>query len=200
MRRKLWILIAIISLVAFGCKKNETAATDTATTDTYASNATATDTATTATTGTPAASLSDADKDFMNKAAQGGMAEVSLGQLAASKGTDSGVKDFGNRMVTDHGKAGDELKALASSKGVTLPADLDAESKKTSDELSKKSGKAFDKAYISDMVKDHEKDVAEFKKASTSAQDPDLKNWVTKTLPTLEDHLKMAKATNSKLK
>jgi putative membrane protein len=136
----------------------------------------------------------------MAKAAQGGMAEVTLGQLAAAKGTSSDVKDFGNRMVNDHGKANAELTQLATSKGVTLPTELDAESKKTSNELSKKSGKAFDKAYIADMIDDHEKDVAEFQKESSAAQDPDLKNWVTKTLPTLQDHLKMAKQTNAKLK
>ncbi len=128
------------------------------------------------------------------------MAEVALGQMASTKAASNDVKDFGNRMVNDHGKANDELKQLASSKGVTLPADLDAESKKASDALSKKTGKAFDKDYISDMVKDHEKDVAEFQKESSSAQDPDLKNWVTKTLPTLQDHLKMAKQTAAKVK
>jgi len=136
----------------------------------------------------------------MMKAAQGGMAEVAGGQTASTNAASSSVKDFGNRMVQDHGKANDELKQLASSKGVTLPTDTDAEHKAKLDEMSKKKGKDFDKAYMSDMVKDHEKDVAEFQKQSTSAQDPDLKNWVTKTLPTLQDHLKMAKDINSKLK
>ena len=203
MRRNVLFLFAIVSLIAFGCKKNETTTSDTATTDTYASttSTSATDTsATTSTTGTSAASLSDADKTFMTKAAIGGMAEVTLGQMAATKGASNDVKDFGNRMVNDHGKANDELKALASSKGVTLPTDLDAEHKKASDALSKKTGKAFDKAYMADMVKDHVKDVAEFQKESSSAQDPDLKSWVTKTLPTLQDHLKMAQQTNAKVK
>src|SRR5947199_64243 len=76
----------------------------------------------------------------------------------------------------------------------------DDDAKKTQDELSKKSGKDFDKSYINDMVKDHEKDVAEFQKKSTAAQDPDLKAWVSKTLPTLQDHLKMAKETAAKVK
>jgi putative membrane protein len=189
MRRNWVFLFAIVSLLAFGCQKNET------TTSTTASDTSAT-TSTTATS----ASMSDADKAFMAKAAQGGMAEVTFGQLAAAKGTNNEVKEYGNRMVSDHGKANQELTQLAISKGVTLPTDLDAESKKTSDELSKKTGKVFDKAYMSDMVEDHEKDVAEFQKESSAAQDPDLKNWVTKTLPTLQDHLKMAKQTNAKLK
>ena len=198
-----WIfLLAIVSLIAFGCKKNETTTSDTATTDTYASttSTSATDTSsTTSTTGT-SASVSDADKAFMANAAQGGMAEVNLGQMAATKAASNDVKDFGNRMVNDHSKANEELKQLSAGKGVTLPTDVDAASKKTADELSKKTGKAFDKAYMSAMVKDHEKDVAEFQKESTAAQDPDLKNWVTKTLPTLQDHLKMAKQINAKLK
>ena len=203
MRRNLLFLFAIVSLIAFGCKKNETATSDTVTSDTSASatSTSATDTsATTSTTGTSAASLSNADKDFMTKAAQGGIAEVNAGQLAASKATANDVKDFGNRMVSDHGKANDELKSLATNKGVTLPTDTDADHKKASDALAAKTGKAFDKGYMTDMVKDHEKVVAMFDKESKDAQDPDLKSWVTKTLPTIQDHLKMAKQINSKLK
>ena len=192
--------------LALACHKSETSdqttayATDTATTSTMVSNdTTGTNTGTGATGGT-VSTLSESDKDFIMKAAQGGMAEVVLGSLAAQQGTDAGVKSFGNRMTNDHGKANDELKALATNKGLALPTDLDAEGKKTQDELSKKSGKDFDKAYIDDMVKDHEKDVAEFQKESTAAQDPDLKAWVSKTLPTLQDHLKQAKETAGKLK
>jgi putative membrane protein len=204
MKRNLIFLFAILALIAFGCKKNENANTDTASTYGSTTSTSSTDTsATTSTTGTSStssASLSDADKDFMNKAAIGGMFEVNAGQLAATKATNPDVKNFGNRMVTDHGKANDELKSLATNKGVTLPADLDAEHKKEMDDLSAKNGKAFDKAYMTEMVKDHDKDVAEFQKESTAAQDPDLKNWVTKTLPVIQDHDKMAKDIAKKLK
>jgi putative membrane protein len=198
MKRIRIIQLALIALFfAFACQKSETRVTDTGTT----TIATATDTsATTSTTGTAAASLSDKDKEFVTKAAQGGMAEVALGQLAAAKATSNDVKEFGNRMVTDHGKANEELKQLATNKGITMPAEPGADEKKTKDALSKKSGKAFDKAYMTDMVKDHEKVVAEFQKESKDAQDPDLKAWVTRTLPTLQDHLKMAKQVASKVK
>jgi len=81
-----------------------------------------------------------------------------------------------------------------------MPTELDAENKSAEDALKAKTGKDFDKAYIDDMVKDHEKDVAEFEKESKAAQDSDLKAWVTKTLPTLQDHLKMAKDTQKKVK
>jgi len=192
------ILLALIALFAFACKKSENQVADTGTTTVVTST---TDTsATTTTTGTTAASLSDKDKEFVTKASQGGTAEVSLGQMAAAKATNNDVKEFGNRMVTDHSKANDELKQLAANKGITLPTEPGADEKKTEDALSAKSGKAFDKAYMTDMVKDHEKDVAEFQKESKDAQDPDLKAWVTRTLPTLQDHLKMAKQVASKVK
>ena len=210
MKRNSIFLLALIALFAFACK-NESTTNNTASTDTSSSaynttssttSTTATDTsATTSTTAvTSTAPLSKSDQGFATKAAAGGMMEVDLGQLAASKATSNDVKDFGNRMVSDHGKAGDELKSLASQKGLTLPATPSSEETKTSNDLSKKTGAAFDKAYMSDMVKDHEKDAKEFEKASKSVKDPDLKSWATKTLTVVQDHLKMAKEINGKLK
>jgi len=128
------------------------------------------------------------------------MMEVDLGQLAAAKATNQDVKDFGNKMVADHGKANDELKALASQKGLTLPTTPGAEEKTTSNALEKKTGAAFDKAYMNDMVKDHEKDVKEFKNAVSKIQDPDLKNWASNTLTVIQGHLDLAKQVDSKLK
>ena len=87
----------------------------------------------------------------------------------------SEVKDFGKRMVDDHSKANDQLKQLASQKGVSLPTSLDAKDQATKDRLSKLQGAAFDKAYMKDMVMDHKKDVAEFKHESMAAKTPDLK-------------------------
>jgi putative membrane protein len=132
------------------------------------------------------------DRQFMDKAAQGGMAEVELGQLAQQNGQSQNVKDFGKRMVDDHSKANDQLKQLASQKGVSLPTSLNSKDQATKDKLSKLQGAAFDKAYMKDMVMDHKKDVAEFQKASTSAKDPDLKSWAGQTLPTLQSHLQEA--------
>ena len=139
------------------------------------------------------------DRAFVREAAIGGMAEVDLGNLAKEKASSPDVKQFGERMATDHGKANDELKQWASEKNVTLPAELDAKHKATHDRLAKLLGDAFDKAYMRDMVADHKEDVAKFKKQSTSAKDADLKAWAGKTLPTLEDHLKMAQDTASKV-
>ena len=207
MRHRCLILFAaFLVTAALACKKNETYSSDTATTSTTASDTSGTTstvgTSGTTSTGTMAAtsSMDPADSDFMMKAAQGGMAEVNMGNMASSKATNADVKKFGDRMVTDHSKANDELKQLASTKGVTLPTDVNDEQKKAMDMMSSKNGKDFDKAYIDDMVKDHETDVAEFEKASKNAKDADLKAWATKTLPTLQEHLKMAKDTQKKVK
>jgi putative membrane protein len=106
------------------------------------------------------------------------------------------VKKFGQRMVTDHSKANDELKSLAQSKSITLPAELDAKAKATHDRLSKLSGAAFDRAYMQHMLADHRKDVNEFKKESRAGKDSEVKAWASKTLPTLEEHLKLAQDAN----
>ena len=143
-------------------------------------------------TKSSASSMSPADRHFMDKAAQGGMAEVELGQLAQQNGNSQAVKDFGKRMVDDHSKANDQLKQLAAQKGVGLPTGLEAKDQATKDKLSKLQGDAFDKAYMRDMVMDHKKDVAEFKHESMSARDPDLKTWAGETLPTLQSHLQEA--------
>lgn len=197
MKRDLILLLAFIAIMTFACKPATETTSTSATTSTSSTGTSATtSTTSTATAGT----LSQADKDFATKAAEGGMMEVNLGQLAAAKAVSNDVKEFGNRMVSDHGKAGDELKQLATSKGVTLPTQPGDEEKKTSNDLSKKQGKDFDKAYIADMVKDHEKDAKEFEKASKDLQDPDLKAWAAKTLPIVQDHLKMAKQLSAKVK
>ncbi len=144
--------------------------------------------------------VSSADKEFMNKAAQGGMAEVKLGELAASKAQSPEVKAFGQRMVVDHGKANTDLKALAAEKSVSLPADVSSEQKEVYDKLSKLSGAEFDKEYVKEMVEDHEKDVAEFKKESTGAEGSGVKAFASKTLPTLESHLDQIKTISGKMK
>jgi putative membrane protein len=133
----------------------------------------------------------------MKEAAMGGMEEVELGQLAAQKASSPEVKNFGQHMVDDHSKANDQLKQLAAQKGVTLPTSMSASQKQEMNRLSKLSGAAFDSAYVSMMVKDHKKDVAEFQKESKNGKDSDVKSWASTTLPTLEDHLKMVQDIHS---
>jgi putative membrane protein len=146
--------------------------------------------------GLAAAPVLAADDAFVAKAAQGGMAEVELGKLASEKASADAVKQFGQRMVTDHGKANDELKTLAANKKMTLPSDIGAENKALRDRLMKLSGATFDQAYMKAMVADHVKDVNEFRMESKSGKDADVKAWAAKTLPTLEEHLKMARDAN----
>ncbi len=134
------------------------------------------------------------------KAAQGGLAEVQLGQLAAQKASNPDVKAFGQKMVDDHTKANDQLKDIASKNSIAVPTELSAKDKAEHERLSKLSGDAFDKAYMSHMVADHKKDVAEFKKEANSGKDDAVKNFAQQTLPTLQEHLKMAQETNGKLK
>ena len=139
------------------------------------------------------------DQHFMKEAAQGGMAEVELGQLAAERASSAEVKEFAQRMVKDHSQANDQLKQIASQKGVTLPNSLSAKDQATKNKLSKLSGDAFDQAYMSDMRKDHKADIAVFQKESASGKDPDVKQFASQTLPTLKDHLKQAESVSPKL-
>ena len=141
-----------------------------------------------------AAPLSQAPQaeTFMKHAAQGGVAEIALAQLAKEKASNADVKAFAERLERDHSKANDELKSLASSKHVTLP---DAPTKYAANakaRLSKLSGAEFDRAYITEMVQDHQKDVREFEKAASSGSDVDVKAFASKTLPTLKEHLQQA--------
>lgn len=144
--------------------------------------------------GTSSAKLAPTDRQFIKKAAEGGLAEVEFGKLASEKAESSDVKQFGQRMVDDHTKANDQLKQVASEKGVTVPDKLSAKDAATKARLEKLSGKAFDRAYMRDMVTDHTKDVSEFRMESKNAKDPDVKNFASQTLPTLKDHLKEAKS------
>jgi putative membrane protein len=145
-------------------------------------------------------SVDKSTSEFMTKVADVGMTEVKLGQMAQDKGTNQRVKDFGGMMVKDHTAAGDELKNLASQKNVTLPATVGNDHQKKIDDLNKKSGRDFDKAYIDAMVDGHQATVNDFEKASKNTKDADVKSWLDKTLPTLKMHLDSARAIKKALK
>jgi putative membrane protein len=136
---------------------------------------------------------------FVEKAAQDGMTEVKLAELAQQKSQSDAVKNFAMHMQQDHTKANSELESLASSKNITVPTGLDARHRKMVDLLSGKSGAAFDKAYANAMVKDHKQAVALFKQAQ-SAKDPDISSFAAKTLPTLQEHQQMANQLDSQLR
>jgi len=138
------------------------------------------------------AQLSSSDRQFVQEAATGGLAEVELGRLAEQKAESQSVKDFGKRMVTDHTKANDELKSQMKNWGMSAPTSLDSKHQSAKDKLSKLSGAEFDREYMNTMMKDHQKDVSDFQKESTSASNSELKAFASKTLPTLQEHLQLA--------
>ena len=140
-------------------------------------------------------SLSSSDKRFLLQAAQGGTAEVQLGQLATQKASSDTVKQYAQRMVDEHSQANNQLAALAAQKGVTLPTDIGSKNQAVYDQLSKLSGTAFDRAYLKAAgVKAHSQQADLFKKEAQKGQDPDLKALATQLLPTIEDHLQTARA------
>jgi putative membrane protein len=139
------------------------------------------------------------DWKFFKEAAQGGMAEVTLGQMAANKAESETVKSFGQQMVTDHGKANQELKDLAVAESVTLPTEMSTEAKALQKKLSSLSGTEFDKAYMEEMLKDHKKDIAAFQEEAQQGKDLEVKNWAEKTLPTLQEHYTLAQTASSKI-
>jgi len=132
------------------------------------------------------------DKTFLQKASQGGMAEIQLGQLASQKASNPKVKAFGQKMVTDHTMLNNELKPFADQDGLTPPTSLDPEDQSEYDKLNGLSGSDFDKEYISFMMKDHDKDLADFKKEVASTQDPKLKVTVEKAEKVIAQHHRLA--------
>jgi putative membrane protein len=142
--------------------------------------------------------LDDNTQKFVMEAASGGMMEVELGQLAQQKASSQRVKDFGAMMVRDHSKANNDLKAAVSGKA-TIPASMEDNHQEHVNDLTKKTGTDFDKAYIKMMVDDHEKDIKKFEDASKDAKDPAVKDFATNTLPTLRQHLAEAKSIRDEL-
>ena len=179
-------LIMVVALAAYtlqGC--NSTPKDAKATADSL--NKTKDTTSNVAATGGVA--VDSADAKFATIAANGGMTEVELGKLAQQISTNAQIKSFGAMMVTDHGKANDELMAIAKSKNITLPVAVDADSQKKIDKLSKKTGKDFDKAYVDAMIEGHKKTLDLMNNEATGGADADLKAFAAKTASTVQTHL-----------
>jgi putative membrane protein len=131
------------------------------------------------------------DQTFVMKAAQAGMAEVEEGQIAVKKGMIQGVKDFGQKMIDDHSKANDELKTLTQSKSITLPSEPTTQQKASVNRLDKLSGAEFDSTYVKGAKADHLQAIKLFEDEVKKGNDPDLKAFASKTLPTIREHYKM---------
>ena len=147
----------------------------------------------------PAPAAAAGIDDFARDAAIGGIAEVELGRLAVQKAASPKVRQFGQKMIDDHSKANADLQTAAQTQGIALPTEIDSRHKAKMGELSKLSGFEFDKAYMKDMVKDHEKDVAEFEKAAKMSGDTPVRGFAEKALPTLREHLRMAREVSQSL-
>jgi len=143
--------------------------------------------------------MKSADTRFAMEAAQGGMAEVKMGQLAVDKASNPDVKAFGQKMVDDHTKANDQLKSIAQEQGITLPTDVNQKQQAMYNRLSKLSGADFDRQYVKGMVMDHEEDVKEFRKEANSGKDEKIKSFASQTLPIIQQHLDMIKSIQSKM-
>jgi len=191
--RKTAIAAALLSLASLPLTA---LAAGTESTPTNGASMKAADTSRTEASGT----LSFSDRKFIEKAAQGGLAEVEMGKLAQQKAQSNEVRQFGERMVKDHSAADDKLTQIASGKGMTAPGEMDAASKREYDRLSKLSGAEFDREYMKSMVSDHLKDIREFKSQAKSAKDADLRAFAESTVPTLEEHLKLARSADSAAK
>jgi len=139
--------------------------------------------------------VSTADKHFVTEAAEGGLAEVELGQLAANKASSQNVKDFGQKMADDHGKANQELKDCAQKLGIGIPDHMSATEMAEKAKLSAYSGSHFDRSYMAHLLADHRQDIAAFKREAADGQNPEIKAFASKTLPTLEEHLRLAEQT-----
>ena len=143
----------------------------------------------------PLVAMADSpDASFYKKAAEGGISEVEAGNLAQSKGNSQKVKDFGAMMVKDHSAANDKLKALATTKDVTLPTTSSVGQMATKAKLEVLTGETFDKSYIKGQIQAHQDTVALFRKEIASGQDPDAQAFAKATLPTIRSHLKAINA------
>jgi len=140
------------------------------------------------------------DAAFIVDAANGGMTEIELGKLALQKGVSKQVKNFGLMMVKDHSKINDMIKAIAVTKNISIPKAPGAKEQKIISKLTGKSGKDFDKAYIDDMIEDHQDDIKAFQTAAKKCLDPDVKSFAAKTIPILQEHLDAINAIKDSMK
>jgi len=186
--------VALLALLVNGCQKNDRAIEPTSTTSYASANPNVANTQNIADdqSRNSASTPTEADRDFVNKAAQGGMLEIRLGQAAQTQAVFGGVKSMGQRLAADHSAAYEELKDLATKKGLVLATTLDRSHQKKVDDIAQLSGSTFDKEYSDFMANNHEDEIRLFEKAAASADDADIRAWAAKKLPTLRSHLALS--------
>lgn len=195
MKVKYYLPVAAL-LFLFSCGSNSSQ-TDTAQAANDSNQAKMDSSKTNKDTSALSASISDHDTKFAVDAANIGMMEIALGNVAQQNAMSKDVKDFGAMMVKDHTSAGDELKKIADAKHITLPTALSADDLKKIDEMKAMTGKKFDKSYIDMMINGHKKAADEFQDEMKQGSDADLRSFATKTLDVIHAHLDSAQKCKS---
>ena len=193
--RRTMIFVTVIAIVCMaGCTPADN--TNSSNLNTNNSNRTVASPTTTPVTSAPARRD---DRAFAMEVAQNGIAEIALARLVAKNGQGADVKRFAQRVITDHTKVGNELKQIATAKGITLPADMTAAQQATVTRLTALKGAEFDREFMTIMGENHDKSVTTFKEVARDGTDAEIKAFAAKTLPTLEEHQKMAHEIHAKL-
>ena len=200
MKTKIWISIPVIVVALQACHSPDQKWDSKSSADTLNNMKDVAVDSTKSDTKDMVMNVSKDDAKFAVEAANGGLAEVVLGNLAVKKGNCQQVKDFGAMMVKDHSAANEKLMALAKSKGISLPQVPSSDEQKLKDDLNAKSGADFDKAYVKAMIKDHQEDIQTFAEATKEVKDTQLKNFAVATLPTLKMHLQAIQKVSDGLK
>ncbi len=184
-----FMMIALACYLLQGCHSNNSATTtDSATTTVDSSKTVALPT------------TDSSDVKFAKTLAAGGAAEITFSKLAETKVEAGKLKNFAAMMITDHTKAGDTLKTIATKENITLPDSMDADHQKKYADISKMSGVAFNEAYVKLMVADHKDAVGLLQDESKNGKDSTLKAFATKILPTVQMHLDAANKLASGMK
>lgn len=168
--------------------------TDDTTETTTTSSNTSTDATASTASGTTSVITDEKSSEFLSKVTNAGMAEIQLAKLAQQKATIDAVKNFASMLERDHTAVNDQVRTLAGQRNVALPSAPSDDKQKIYTDMEKMTGKAFDKDYISTMVKAHGDGISLFEDTKSNASDVDVKNFADKTLPTLKMHLDSAKA------
>jgi putative membrane protein len=150
--------------------------------------------------GALSASAQQADQtNFLADAIRGNVSEVKLGQLATERGQSQQVREYGEMLRKDHTKSLERASSLANEIGIPASSELSAQQQKQFESLQKLSGEEFDTTFLSQMVRDHQSDIAKFSAQAQSGSDPEVMAFAKETLPTLQAHLQHAQSIQSQL-
>jgi len=186
--KKTFVMLSVFMFILLACNDS--------TTENSTNASTSSNTATDANSSTTSNNVvtDEKSKEFLTKVANSGMAEVQIAKMAQQKTTIEAVKNFAAMLERDHTAVGNQVKTFAGQRNVALPTTPSDDKQKMINDMNKMSGKAFDKDFISMMVKNHKDGIALFEDTRSNASDIDIKNFADKTLPTLKMHLDSAQA------